>query len=215
MNPTLKKVIGCVIGVALLFVAYYGNYLPLHKSQTFIDTLQNLHSVSSIQEFESSLSYPIDLPSPIGTEELVRNAGNIALNLVQQNPQSSTVTEVVRFLESKYKPIIDYGKGMSYEQNLYLLGTINEVAFIKTHQPEFLQAADNYYAQGLALGPNRPQFLYGLFDIYRTEGNVQSSTAIAAKILSQWPDDQRTKDGLAQFMQYVASTTAAQNAKKK
>jgi hypothetical protein len=209
-----KKIIGILASVFIMSVAYYGSYLPLQKSQSFIATLQSLSSVKSLQEFEAKLSTPLDLPSPIGQEELVRNTSNITLNLVQQNNSSGTIGEVVSYIEKYYAPIIDRGRGMSFEQNLYVLGTINEIAFIKTHNLKYLEDAHKYYDEGLTLGPTRPQFLYGMFDIYRTEGNVDGARAIKDRILSEWPGDQRTIDGFNQFIQYVASSTAA-SAKKK
>jgi hypothetical protein len=215
MSPTLKRIIGVLAAIFILSIAYYGNYLPLNKSQTFIKTLQGLSSAHSLKEFEDMLSVPLAIPSPIGQEELVRNSANIAMNLVQQNNDPKTIGEIINFLEKYYQPIIDYGRGMSFEQNLYVLGTINEIAFVKTHQIDFLRAADKYFRKGLELGPQRPQFLYGMFDVYRTEGNVDASKQIAAQILSQWPDDARTQQGLEQFLNYVASSTAAKTKVKK
>ena len=53
---------------------------------------------------------------------------------------------------------------MSFGQDLYLMGAINETAYAHTGNPAYLAAAQKYYEEGVALGPNRPQSLYGLFD---------------------------------------------------
>ena len=63
---------------------------------------------------------------------------------------------------------------MSFGQDLYLLGAINETAYAHTGNPAYLAAAQRYYEEGVAMGPNRPQSLYGLFDVYRAEGNAES-----------------------------------------
>ncbi len=97
---------------------------------------------------------------------------------------------------------------MSFEQDLYIMGALNKLAFIKTKQTDFLSAAKDYFERGLRLGPNRPQFLYSLFDIYRIIGDVEGAKAIAGKILSQWPDDKKVQTGLDEFLQKVASFEA-------
>ncbi|MBU6500527.1 MAG: hypothetical protein KGJ89_03685 [Patescibacteria group bacterium] len=210
-NPTFKKVIGILVSVFILSIAYYGTYLPLRKSQAFIDSLKNLNSVNSLTAIEQELSGPLNMPSPIGKEELVRNVANIFLSSLQQNNDPKAIDEIVGYVEKNFQPIVDYGRGMSFEQNMYILGAINEFAFVKTHDAKFLEASQRYYERGLELGPNRPQFLYGMFDIYRIEGNVEGAKTIASKILSQWPDDTRTQEGLAQFLSTVQNATASKS----
>jgi tetratricopeptide (TPR) repeat protein len=205
MNPTLKKFL-CIVAVAfLLSVAYYGNYLPLRKSQLYIYTLRNLNSARSLQDLERIISTPLDAPSPIGQEELVRNTANIFMGFAQQSDNNASIDDFMGFIGKYYKPIIDRGRGMSFEQNLYILGAMNEFAFVKTKQMKYLEAASEYYSKGLEFGPKRPQFLYGVFDIYRIEGNVDGAKKIAEQILSQWPDDDKTREALGDFLTKVSA----------
>ncbi|MDO8536766.1 MAG: hypothetical protein Q7R94_00780 [bacterium] len=210
-HQLLKKIIGILASVFIISVAYYGTFLPLKKSQSFISALRNLRSATSLQEFERILSEPLGIPSPIGQEELVRNSANVALSIVQQNNKPEIISAVVDYVEEKFAPLIARGTGMSFEQNLYILATINQLAFAKTGQANYFLAAKKYYSRGLELGPKRPQFLYGMFDVYRTEGNVEASKAIAAQILSQWPDDERTREGLQKFLDFIAAQEKATN----
>ena len=113
--------------------------------------------------------------------------------------RTSTAT-LVSYLDNYYAPIIANGKGMSFGQDLYLMGAINELAFVHTQNPAYLIAAQKYYEMGVTLGPNRPQCLYGLFDVYRAEGNVASTTAIADRILSNWPTDTSVGTSLQAFL---------------
>ncbi len=214
MNPTSKKIIAIAISVAILCIAYYGSYLPLRKAQGFIATLQSLQTTppTSLQDLETRLSVPLNTPSPIGQEELVRNTANSVLNFVQQSPNATSTDELVSFMMSYYDPILAQGKGMSFGQDLYLVGAVNEIAFAQTGQANFLSTAQQYYEEGVMDGPNRPQPLYGLFDVYRAEGNVASTTAIGEKILANWPSDKNVQQALAQF---VASAAAATSSVKK
>jgi hypothetical protein len=200
MNATSKKIIAIAVSVAILSIAYYGSYIPLRKAQMFIATLQGLNTTppTSLNDLETRLSIPLDYPSPIGQEELVRNTANSVLNFVQQSPNATSTAILINFLMSYYNPILERGKGMSFGQDLYLVGAINEIAFAQTGQKDYLAAAQEYYGEGEALGPNRPQSLYGLFDVYRAEGDTADAIAIGDKILSNWPSDTNVAAALAQ-----------------
>jgi hypothetical protein len=210
MNPTSKKIIAVAVSVAILSIAYYGSYLPLRKAQMFIATLQGLqtNAPTSLADLENRLSIPLNYPSPIGQEELVRNTANSVLNFVQQSPNATSTDALVGFLMDYYNPILAQGKGMSFGQDLYLVGAINEIAFSKTGQTNFLSTAQQYYEEGEQLGPNRPQPLYGLFDVYRAEGNVASTTAVADLIIKNW-NDTTVSQALAQFLASASPTTTS------
>jgi hypothetical protein len=94
---------------------------------------------------------------------------------------------------------------MSFEQDMYVMGAMNEFAFVKTKDVKYLNAADYYYSKGLELGPKRPQFLYGMFDIYRIVGDVNNAEKIAGQILSQWPGDDKTRAAFNDFLNKVAA----------
>ncbi len=198
MNPTVKKIIGLAATAAVFAVLYYGTWLPLDASMAFIGALRT--QVKSVSQFEQVFSPPLDLSasSPIGYEELVRNTGNTVLSIIQQNTSNPQVTEaLLAYLESYYKPVVARGKGMSFEQNLYILGAANEIAYLQTKKPEYLNASIQYFNQGLALGPKRPQFLYGMFDALRMKGDVHDARIVGEQILSEWPTDMKTAQALA------------------
>lgn len=208
MNILLKKTI-VVAGIAFLgAIGYYGSILPLQKSQTFIVSLRRLDSVQSVAEFKALMSPVFDIPSPIGQEELVRNTANSILGTIQRTENPDVISQLMQYVEGYYKPIMDRGTGMSFGQNLYILGTLNEFAFLRTKNPTYLAAAKSYYSKGLELGPKRPQFLYGMFDVYRMEGDVEGVRRIAAEVLSYWPDDARVKGGLEEYLKKVESSAA-------
>jgi len=211
MDNTVKRVIAFVIIAVILVVAAYGSYLPLRKAQMFIDTLQSFQTTppTSLQDLETRLSVPLDYPSPIGQEELVRNTANSVLGLVQRSQDASTTANIIQFLNSYYDPIIASGKGMSFGQDLYLEGAINEIAFANTGSADFLLSAKRYYAAAVQLGPNRPQSLYGLFDVYRALGDASDTVSVANTIVGNWPSDQNVGPSLQAFFASLASSTKA------
>lgn len=219
MNNTAKKITALAAVALIAGIAAYGSYLPLRKAQNFIAALQSLQApathATSIQDLESRLSVPLDYPSPIGQEELVRNMANSILVFVQRGSDATSTSELIRYLHSYYDPIIARGVGMSFGQDIYLMGAINEIAFAHTGNPSYLGAAERYYAEGNGLGPNRPQTLYGLFDVYRAEGNVAGTEAVAQKILANWPADTGIRTAVAQFRQTVGAAANTKTTKGK
>ncbi len=211
MDSTIKKTIAFVLAALILGVAAYGSYLPLRKAQMFIDTLQGLQTSppTSLQDLVTRLAVPLDYPSPIGQEELVRNTANSVLGLVQRSHDASTTAAIIGFLNTYYDPILAQGKGMSFEQDLYLVGAVNEIAFANTGDPAYIIAARQYYEEGRALGPNRPQSLYGLFDVYRAMGDVTDTSIVANTILTNWPTDANIGPALQQFLATASSSKKA------
>ncbi|MGB7957990.1 MAG: hypothetical protein WCF77_04095 [Minisyncoccia bacterium] len=217
MDRTKKQIIAVIVSLCVLGVAVYGSYFPMRKAEIFISTLQGLSAspVTSLTELQQRLSVPLDYPSPIGQEELVRNTANNILSFVSQGGDATSTAFLISFINSYYGPIIARGTGMSFGQDLYLMGALNETAYAHTGNPAYIEAAQKYYEEGATLGPNRPQSLYGLFDIYRAEGNVASTTAIAERILTNWPSDTSVKQGLQSFLNAASSAAAAAAAAKK
>jgi hypothetical protein len=207
-DRTYQRVVAIIIVAAIFGVAIYGSYLPMRKAQMFIATLQGLQTqqgqATSLQDLENKLSVPLNYPSPIGQEELVRNMANSVLSFVQQGGDASSTAALIGYLNSYYDPILNAGKGMSFGQDLYLEGAINEIAFSTTGDPTYLAAAQKWYQEGVALGPNRPQALYGLFDVYRAEGDTTDTIAIGTTILKDWPTDTSVQQAMQAFL--VSST---------
>ena len=204
------KITAAVIIVALILgVSAYGSYMPMRKAQMFIATLASLQTqpATSLQDLENRLSVPLNYPSPIGQEELVRNMANSVLAFVQQGPDPTSTANLIGFMNSYYDPILNYGRGMSFGQDVYLEGAVNEIAFANTGNPAYLQAATKWYEEAVQLGPNRPQGLYGLFDVYRAADNVTGTIQVGEKILANWPTDTRISQVLQQYQATRTKTT--------
>jgi hypothetical protein len=210
MAKTTKQIIAVALSIFILGIAVYGSYLPMRKAEIYITTLQSLQSspVSSLDELTSRIAVPLDYPSPIGQEELVRNISNNILGFISQGADPTSTAVLMSFLDGYYEPIMARGKGMSFGQDLYLMGALNEMAYVHTGDPTYIMDSQKYYEEGEAFGPNRPQPLYGLFDVYRAEGNVASTTAVAEKIMSNWPTDTSIGQSLQTFLEKASSVPA-------
>jgi hypothetical protein len=203
-----------IIVAAIFGVGIFGTYMPMRKAQMFISTLQGLQTspATSLQNLETRLSTPLDYVSPIGQEELVRNMANSVLSFVQQGGDASSTSALIGYLNQYFDPILQRGRGMSFGQDLYLNGAINEIAFAQTGDVTYLNMAKKWYAEGVQLGPDRPQSLYGLFDVYRAAGDAPDTIAIGTKILSNWRSDTRITQAMEMF---AAQTSTVPTSSKK
>jgi hypothetical protein len=130
---------------------------------------------------------------------------------MEQAKDARVATELMSYIQTYYGPILERGHGMSFTQNLYVLGVLNTLVFTKTRDPRYFIAARTYTEKGAELSPTRPQFLYALFDLYRVENNAPKVQEIGNRILSQWPGDERARSLL---IEYMARQTAPSPATK-
>jgi len=217
MQPTHKKIIASIAVALIAGALYYGTYLPYRKSRVFITALQTASRSTTLEDLKSSFSQALDTPSPVGQEELVRSVGDAISGIIRNNvADPGVMQDLIDYLDGYYNPIIERGRGLSFTQNLYLLGLLREVAAIKINaaladlegalpsddrrsafralQATYLAEAEEFFLKGLELSPRRPQFLYGLFDIYRFKGDHEKARFFGEEILAQWPTDERIRD---------------------
>jgi len=192
MPRNVKQIIAILGSLALLVALVYGSYLPMRKAQKFLTETRSRESFKSIEELRETFLSVLQFYAPIGQEELVRNTANSILTMVQRS-EPAAIKDLMTLIEEMYTPILSRGKGMSFGQNLYLMGFMNEIAHIRTKEPQYLQAARKYFLLALERGPRRPQALYGLLDIARFENNPTAYLAVAEQILSQWPTDEKVR----------------------
>jgi hypothetical protein len=217
MDTDIRKAVATILAVVLVVVMWYGSYLPMQKSYAYIDMLQRLGTVQSWDQFVGLVTVPLDMMSPIGQEELVRNfGGTIAMRIVQTNGSNPTLMDQVFAMVNRYMgPIMASGRGLSFDQNAYMMAALNQTAYLSSKDPKYLNDAEKFFKLGLEKSPNRPQFLYGLFDIYRTNGDKVKAKETADKILSLWPDDVRVGAALQEVFNPTATSTTSTKKKAK
>jgi hypothetical protein len=207
MSPTVKQFLALGGSFLIFVVAWYGNYLPLHKSQDFIEATRNIANARSLDQFTKTMDVPLTDMSPIGQEELVRNMASVVTNVLRSpsGKDARLTAAVMDYMTKYFDPIIRRGRGMSFEQDVYVMGLANQISFLQTQDPKYYQAALEYYLLGNRLGPARPQTLYGLFDIYRLGNQPDKAIEVANRILTLWPGDQAMKTALDELKKAKAA----------
>jgi len=195
MNQLPKQIIAISASFFILVMIFYGSYLPYKKSKTFISSLNALGAgqIRSFEQLDNIVSSSLKINSPIGQEELVRQFLGIFTGFISQNENPEVIDVLVKYIKTYSDPILNRGKGLSFNQDLYLAIRLYLTAYEKTKDQKYLDKAKQYAELSYSLGPKRPQVLYSLFDIYRLENNIEKAKEIGNQILTYWPDDENAK----------------------
>ena len=103
------------------------------------------------------------------------------------NAPKEVVEELVKFVASYVEPAVAKGSGAGFVQYHYVMGSLYARMGLQHKDVAYLEKAERLFKDGLVLSPTRPQFYYGLFDIYNQGGRQKDAEVIAQKILEYWP----------------------------
>ncbi len=190
MHMLRKGLLIIGIGVAL-FALYVGSYAPFEKSRQFIQAYRALSSPETkrIEDFKAVFDRALDYPSPVGQAEEVRFMTNEIGNIVRRNPPEWAARALIEYAEGRYQELIARNPRVNTTQLMLFLGQAWEEFGVTYRDAASLGKAEAYYVQGLARSPRRPQFLYGLYSVYRERGENSKALEVLQEILTYWPEN--------------------------
>jgi hypothetical protein len=191
MKQSNKKAIAVAASGFLLFVAYYGSFLPVRKEQMSIDAEEKIKAANSISDVVDILSAPLNQASPIGQEELIIRSAEVVAVLTDKYGarRASIIPPLMAFLKRYYDPYLAAGPIAKSSRGLYVMGNVNLRAYGFLHEQQYLDDARRYFELGLANCPTRPEFISSLFDIYVTAGDLYGARKMGALMVTYWPQD--------------------------
>ncbi len=136
-----------VLGASL----YFGSYRPFIKSILINNALAQVDKINSAEEFKNNFSKAIDYYSPYGQDEALKVTGSVMMDLLKKDLPREVAVDLVNFLNDKYQPVLDRGRGNNFAQNYYILGKINSLVGNK-------EEANKYYKTAFKIWPSRPEF---------------------------------------------------------
>ncbi|MDI6820682.1 MAG: hypothetical protein QMD65_00690 [Patescibacteria group bacterium] len=185
----IKKIVIIILIILAVAAIFFGSYLPYQKAQLFINAYRALGSSQqfSFDDFKTIFDRALNFYSPVGQEEEVRFLGNQILDLVQRKPPEEILKKLQIYAEETIGISIRDSRGLNYTQNFLILGGIYQMSWSFYKNPADLEKAISYYESGLKLSPDRPQFLFALFDLYRASGRNEDVKPVGEKIMKFWP----------------------------
>ena len=202
MKRSNEKAIAVSASGFLLFVAYYGSFLPIRKEEMSMHAEEQIKTAKSIDDIVDILSAPLNQASPIGQEELLIRSTEFVSALTDQSGanRASITPALMAFLKRYYDPYLAAGPNAKSSRGLYEIGTVNLRAYGYLHEQQYLEAARRYFELGLANCPTRPEFISSLFDIYVAEGDLYGARKMAALMVMYWPRDSEGRARVAQAL---------------
>jgi hypothetical protein len=195
MTVRNKKITVSAASCSLLFVGYYGSYLPVHKSELCVYAERKIANAGSMTDVIDILSAPLEQWSPVGQEELLARSATLVAVLIDKYGAKTpeVIAPLMHFLERYYGPYAARGQTVNSVRVLLVMGNANLRAYAFLHQQQYLDAARRYYELGLAAAPRLPRFIYSLFDVYILEGNLDGAKAMGNLIVTYWPEDDSSR----------------------
>lgn len=202
MKRSNKKAIAVAASGFLLFVAYYGSFLPIRKEEMSMHAEEKIKAANSINDVVDILSAPLNQASPIGQDELIRRSAEVVGVLIDKYgaTRASIIPPLVAFLTRYYDPYLAAGPIAKSSRDLYVIGNVNLHAYGFLHERQYLEAARRYFKLGFAKCPTRPEFISSLFDIYVTEGDLYGARKMGALTVTYWPQDSEGRARVAQAL---------------
>ncbi len=196
MSPIIKKIITVIICASVIVLLYYGAYLPLRKGQLYIGALKEMSSkqAKSVKDLNDIFKKVFDFYSPVGNNEAIAAYLGVMLNIISQQDNKAVVDAIINDVEQNSGPVLEAPeKAFNYWQSVYTMGLIYRVAAMKFNDENYYQKALQTFKEGLKYSSNRPNLLYGLFDLYFARGDKEKAKEIGQIILKYWPKDNEVK----------------------
>lgn len=197
---SIKKTIITVLIIATAASIYFGSYLSLVKSQRYIKAIGELQSVKTLDDYKKALDRVLDFWAPVSEIEIVKFAGGDMANIVAQEGQP----------EDAALGLIVYIEGHSQNEVLQMinLAYAYQSLWRRYGKDEYFKKTEGYFKKIREIGPDLPQGLYGLFDLYRATGQKERVREFGGLILKNWPDDKNVQTVLDGIADQNASTSA-------
>ncbi len=182
-----KQLIVLVLIIAFGAGVYFGAFVPLAKSRSFIDAQRNIQTIQSTDDIARLYDVPLNISSPIGQEEVVKFTASTIGDILAQPGVSEPVA---RWLVSYIEPYL-FPNELRHQM---LLGNMYQFLWEQYGQhDEDFKKAEEAFLKGHELGPRTPPILYRLVDIYLKKGDMENARKYGDLILTYWPQDDKVR----------------------
>jgi tetratricopeptide (TPR) repeat protein len=202
----IKKLLLTLVAIIALAGIYTGSYLPLAKGQRYIRASATSREAKTlgnfIETFDSVFEYHAPVVGDTVSEiELIKFFGGDILGTINNGEQSEdTSRKLAEYIEehsNKEEFLQVFNLATTYQalwRRYDLDGEKNP------NESEYYNRSLKYFEKALSIGPNVPQPLYNLFDMYRAGNDFDKAREVGNTILENWGDS-RITDAINQFPQ--------------
>ena len=187
-----KQVIVVVAAGFIVYILYFGSFLPIRKSQKYIRARQT--QITSLAQFDALYDGVLSYASPVGQDEIVSNYVSMLTEIIaeekrKESPNETLIRHLVGKAEEWGEPIIERGVGFNFSQFIFNMANIYQGTMIAVPDRTYYQKGVELYRLGLEYSPDRQLFLYSLFDMYRFRGDNENARKIGERIVEVYKDE--------------------------
>lgn len=196
MSNAFFKISAVILIAAAIVGWYFGAYLPFQKSKKFIEVIRSGSAIKTVEELEKRFNSVLNIPSPVGRDETVGFFADQMVSVLGTKPPEEIGARLIAYAESKVRPVLQNPRSPELTKILLKMASLNELGWIVYQKEEYFLQSEQYLARCLEVSPNRPQCLYGLFNLYASIGDIERLKAVGEKILNFWPEDDAMRSRL-------------------
>ena len=189
MKTLLKKIVIVAAIVAVAVGLYLGAYLPYKKAKAFISTVRSLQAVRSVDELKTRFDNVLGIDSPVAEDEAIGFVVDQLTNIIRSRPPEEVGESIINYAEEVTHPVLVNSRSPELTRMILKMGIVYQTAWSVYENEVYAKAAEDLYLKGLEISPNRPQFLYGLFDLYFSKNDTGKAVEIGREIIRFWPTD--------------------------
>lgn len=180
---------GSTITIFILWLLYFGNYLPLRKNLLLSDALRTTEISQALQAGNKVMNYY----SPVGQQEAYESIGRNFVIYFEQLGQkglkadsnNKTFKDIMAFNDTWFEKIKSKFQGI---KDFYLAGIWNLAAFKLSHDPVYLEKANIILEEAAVMAPNRLEIIITRLDLARLTSNEERQIEMLNKIKALRPD---------------------------
>lgn len=187
MSQIIKKIVIVIVIVIVVFGLYLGAYLPFKQAKAFISVNRALPSVKTTDEVERIFDGVLDIGSPVASDEIRGFVLDQLTNILRTRPPEEVGKIIIGYAEEKARPVLENPVSPELTKMILKMGILYQNAWSLYRDELYAKKTEEFYLRGLEISPNRPQFLYGLFDLYVSRNERGKAAVIAETINRFWP----------------------------
>lgn len=194
MSTIFKQSIALSLTVFIVIIVYYGAFLPLKKSQLYINAMRNMPTIRTLGDLDNNFKKVFNFYSPVGHDEIISSYVGNMLNLVASQRDKATVDALIFQIENNAENVLKTNNRFNYGQTIFSMGLIYQISGKKFSDKNYQEKAIKIFEKGLKYNSKRSTFVYGLFDTYRDMGKNSKAKEIGESILKYWPSDKEVSE---------------------
>lgn len=194
----MKRITAVVCVAGLLYVSWWGNWLPLRLSYRYWKAFSEFHNTFDLN-FKEQFHFLIEPGGYLGHSDILYTFyQNIALPMMFELSKRDPIAakQIYEFaLEADKR-----GNPTTLVTAMRQRASLRMLMFLSEPHMAYLDEAEGYLLEAARLSPNFPDVLLTLLELYRLKQDYPKQQMVKQRILELWP----TSEVLVEYLNKMA-----------